>query len=80
MRRSGDEKDKDELLGRLDLSGAQQLTFGRDPSKIDVPLEHASISRHHATMTFDSENAFISDIRSTHGTFIIRKGGTFLLF
>jgi len=64
----------DELLGRLDLSQATQLTFGRDASRVDVALEHASISRHHATLTFDREAAFISDFDSTHGTFLARPG------
>lgn len=65
---------EDELLGRLDLSGATQLTFGRDPSRVDVALDHSSISRHHATITFDRDTAYLSDIRSTHGTFIARSG------
>jgi len=62
--------DDNKLLGRLDLSGVTQLTFGREASRVDVVLEHASISRHHATMTFDTNTAFISDFRSTHGTFL----------
>mmetsp|Transcript_929 Transcript_929/g.3158 ORF Transcript_929/g.3158 Transcript_929/m.3158 type:complete len:327 (-) Transcript_929:109-1089(-) len=66
--------DTGELLGRLDLSGTPQLTFGRDPSRVDVALEHGSISRHHATMTFDGTDAFVSDFRSTHGTFVTRGG------
>ena len=64
----------DELLGRLDLSGTKQLTFGRDPGR-DVILDHLSISRHHATMTFDGSKAFISDFRSTHGTFVATANG-----
>lgn len=62
----------EEFLGRLNLSGVSQLTFGRDPSRVDIPLDHASISRHHATMTFDRDSIFISDFGSTHGTFLSR--------
>ena len=42
-------------IGQLQLamsSGGQQATFGRVPS-CDVVLEHASISRHHATLALD---------------------------
>ncbi|KAJ8608871.1 hypothetical protein CTAYLR_005257 [Chrysophaeum taylorii] len=70
----GIENGSTDLLGRLDLSGASQLTFGRDPSRVDVALDHGSISRHHATMTFDRDAAYISDIKSTHGTFISKRG------
>ncbi|KAJ1453599.1 SMAD/FHA domain-containing protein [Pelagophyceae sp. CCMP2097] len=73
VKRSSDASD-DDLLGRLDLSGSAQLTFGRDPQRVDVGLDHASISRHHATMTFDAGQAYIADISSTHGTFIKSKG------
>ena len=62
------------LAGCLNLSGASQLTFGRDADRVDVPLEHDSISRHHATMTFDGDVAYVSDIRSTHGTFVAAPG------
>mmetsp|Transcript_5234 Transcript_5234/g.16522 ORF Transcript_5234/g.16522 Transcript_5234/m.16522 type:complete len:317 (+) Transcript_5234:1014-1964(+) len=71
----GDGQGRDDLLGRLDLSGASQLTFGRDASRVDIPLEHASVSRHHATMTFDGDAAYVSDIKSTHGTYLTKKGG-----
>ena len=72
----GEGEDEGELLGRMDLSGASQLTFGRDASRVDVPLEHGSISRHHATITFDADVAYISDIKSTHGTSVTPVDGT----
>ena len=59
----------------MDLSGASQLTFGRDASRVDVPLEHGSVSRHHATITFDADVAYISDIKSTHGTYVTTPDG-----
>ena len=71
----GEGDDEGELLGRLDLSGASQLTFGRDASRVDVPLEHGSVSRHHATITFDADVAYISDIKSTHGTYVTAPDG-----
>ena len=71
----GEGDDEGELLGRLDLSGASQLTFGRDATRVDVPLEHGSVSRHHATITFDADVAYISDIKSTHGTYVTTPDG-----
>ena len=71
----GEGDDEGELLGRLDLSGASQLTFGRDASRVDVPLEHGSVSRHHATITFDADVAYISDFKSTHGTYVTTPDG-----
>ena len=70
----------DDSLGRLDLSGAARLTFGRDaPERVDVPLDHPSASRHHATMVFErvapatataceTVAAYLRDEGSTHGT------------
>ncbi len=69
----------DDSLGRLDLSGAARLTFGRDaPERVDVPLDHPSASRHHATMVFErvadgpaggtAPAAYLRDEGSTHGT------------
>ena len=52
------------LFGRLDLSGAERLTFGRD-AHVDVPLDHVSISRHHATIRFEGGVTYVADMKST---------------
>ena len=31
--------------------------------------------RHHATITFDADVAYISDIKSTHGTYVTTPDG-----
>ena len=62
----GEGDDEGELLGRLDLSGVAidlrpRRVTGRRPAEL-------SVSRHHATITFDADVAYVPDIKSTHGT------------
>ena len=64
------------LFGRVDLSGAEKLTFGRDAPHVDVPLEHASASRHHATIRFEGDVAYLADMKSSHRTYVTPPGGT----
>ena len=64
------------LFGRVDLSGAEKLTFGRDAPHVDVPLEHASALRHHATIRFEGDVAYLADMKSSHGTYVTPPGGT----
>ena len=63
------------LFGRLDLSGAERLTFGRDAEHVDVPLDHVSISRHHATIRFEGDVTYIADMKSNNGTFVVTAPG-----
>ncbi len=54
--------------------GERTFTIGRDPS-CDVPVADESVSRIHAQISFTSEDLiFITDRRSSNGTFVIRGG------
>lgn len=58
-------------LGRLALElgkPSQECIFGRLPS-CGVPLEHLSVSRHHARLTGDAAGRlWLTDLGSAHGT------------
>ena len=54
--------------------GEKTFTIGRDPS-CDVPVADDSVSRIHAQISFTNEDLiFITDRRSSNGTFVIRDG------
>ena len=55
-------------------AGRARLAFGRVPGN-DVVLEHPSASRLHAVLQFkrDSDEMFLHDAGSTHGTFVNRR-------
>ena len=57
-----------ELGKRLQL-GAASFEVGRS-SKNDLFLDEESISRHHARITFDGTEHWVSDLASTNGTFV----------
>ena len=49
--------------------GTAAFEIGRS-SKNDLFLDHESISRHHARITFDGTSYWVSDLNSTNGTFV----------
>ncbi len=57
-----------ELGKRLQL-GTASFEVGRS-SKNDLFLDEESISRHHARITFDGHEHWVSDLSSTNGTFV----------
>ena len=47
----------------------QKVTIGRDHSS-DIVVNHSSVSRHHAELTFHGTYRSLSDLRSTNGSFV----------
>ena len=45
-------------------------TFGRNADTVTIPTAHESCSRLHAQLTFTANTPYISDLNSTHGTFL----------
>jgi pSer/pThr/pTyr-binding forkhead associated (FHA) protein len=43
--------------------------LGRDPAA-GVYIEHPSVSRHHARISIDRQQAVLEDLRSRNGTFV----------
>ena len=62
------------IIETIDCRGRDHLLFGRTPNN-DVVLEHPSSSRLHAVLQFtdSSEDVFIHDCSSTHGTFVNKR-------
>ena len=62
------------IIETIDCRGRDHLLFGRTPNN-DVVLEHPSSSRLHAVLQFtdSSEDVFIHDCGSTHGTFVNKR-------
>ena len=56
-------------LGKRMQLGTAAFEIGRS-SKNDLFLDHESISRHHARVTFDGTSYWVADLNSTNGTFV----------
>ncbi|KAI8895207.1 hypothetical protein BC833DRAFT_602094 [Globomyces pollinis-pini] len=56
-------------LGTSDTLSKSKFIVGRLPF-CDIPLDHPSISRYHAIIQFKSDECFIYDLGSSHGTFL----------
>ena len=56
-------------LGKRIHLGSAPFEIGRS-SKNDLFLDHESISRHHARITFDGTDHYVEDLNSTNGTFV----------
>ncbi len=56
-------------LGKLDLSNLTSITIGRDPNAY-LPLNHPTVSFHHAQIFKHNSSLFIKDLDSTNGTFV----------
>lgn len=56
-------------LGKLDLSNLTSITIGRDPNAY-LPLNHPTVSFHHAQIFKQNAGLFIKDLDSTNGTFV----------
>ena len=56
-------------LGKRMQLGTAAFEIGRS-SKNDLFLDHESISRHHARITFDGTSYWVADLNSTNGTFV----------
>jgi predicted component of type VI protein secretion system len=51
-----------------------RFIIGRDKSA-DIPIADPSVSRHHAEITLlESGQVFLTDCRSSNGTFVVRGG------
>jgi len=62
------------IIETIDCAGRDHLRFGRTPNN-DVVLEHPSSSRLHAVLQFanGSEEIFVHDCGSTHGTTVNKR-------
>jgi hypothetical protein len=49
--------------------GSMQLTIGRSPD-CDLVVHDTSVSKHHASVVWDGEEAILSELGSVNGTFI----------
>jgi DNA-binding winged helix-turn-helix (wHTH) protein len=49
--------------------GEGEYVLGRDPDA-DIPVDHASVSRHHARIVIDGTAARLEDLGSKNGTFL----------
>jgi ABC-type multidrug transport system ATPase subunit/pSer/pThr/pTyr-binding forkhead associated (FHA) protein len=59
-------------LGKLDLSQTTNILIGRDPSCY-LPLNHPTVSFHHAQIYKQNSGLAIRDLNSTNGTFVNGK-------
>jgi ABC-type multidrug transport system ATPase subunit/pSer/pThr/pTyr-binding forkhead associated (FHA) protein len=59
-------------LATVQFGEKEQLTFGRDPTN-DVICENPRISRFHAQVTRVGRRYYVTDLRSTNGTFVNDK-------
>jgi pSer/pThr/pTyr-binding forkhead associated (FHA) protein len=51
------------------IEGGQEITFGRAFDNI-VHIDDASVSRHHAVIKWKKGMMYITDLKSTNGTFV----------
>ena len=56
-------------LGRRVQLGSAAFRIGRS-SQSDLTLDQESVSRQHASITYDGSDHFIQDMKSTNGTFV----------
>jgi diguanylate cyclase (GGDEF)-like protein len=56
-------------LGKRSSIGREAFNIGRSP-RSDLCIDQASISRHHARITWDGERHHVADLGSTNGTHI----------
>jgi pSer/pThr/pTyr-binding forkhead associated (FHA) protein len=54
---------------QLELSEAKPLQLGRSPES-DIMIDHPSISRRHASISYTWSGSFIKDLNSSNGVFI----------
>ncbi len=59
-------------LGKLDLSKTKNILIGRDPACY-LPLNHPTVSFHHAQISAQDGSLAIRDLNSTNGTFVNGK-------
>ncbi len=59
-------------LGKLDLSEIKEILIGRDP-ECYLPLNHPTVSFHHAQIFSQNGSLAIRDLNSTNGTFVNGK-------
>jgi len=59
-------------LGKLDLSKTTDILIGRDPSCY-LPLNHPTVSYHHAQIFKQGDGLAIRDLNSTNGTYVNGK-------
>ena len=57
----------DQSLSSLPIKAGMTIGRGKDN---DLPIDHPSVSRHHARLDFDGANYQITDLNSTNGSFI----------
>lgn len=48
----------------------KQWMLGRAAGQVDIPLQHESISRQHATVISQADQLFVADMGSAHGTLL----------
>jgi pSer/pThr/pTyr-binding forkhead associated (FHA) protein len=58
---------------KVDISGKEFFSFGRQEGTVDVLLAHPSISRQHAVVQHADNGMFIYDLGSANGTFVNKQ-------
>ncbi len=72
MEGAGGEEIRALSLGKLDLSKTKNILIGRDPACY-LPLNHPTVSFHHAQIYEQDGKLAIRDLNSTNGTFVNGK-------
>jgi hypothetical protein len=57
-----------ETAGRREYNSVE-VVLGRDPN-CDYPINHDTVSAHHAHLTYHHNQWWVEDLRSTNGTFL----------
>jgi pSer/pThr/pTyr-binding forkhead associated (FHA) protein len=61
-------------VGQHDLSKRATTILGRAINMVHIPLQHESISRQHARISFDDQGTpWLRDLQSAHGTFVNKR-------
>lgn len=68
------------IISEIPLHDRAYFLLGRQHDKVDIPMDHASISRVHAALCFHKDGyLMLCDLQSAQGTYInkkmISKGG-----
>ncbi len=60
---------KDRILDRFGIEEGERLNIGRGED-VDVTLDNAAVSRHHASLEMRNGTYYLTDLKSKNGTFV----------